>query len=345
MTNKTIAMTMMAAAISAAGCAKLGAAGLVPGGTAPAAAAAAPGADGATLPVDDGSGENPELARRFGYQKLAAPHRQVLADLAAVEAGRWSFRTPEATVAAFADRDGLAGFARDCKAYVDVQVPGAAKDEQPAATCALAARRDVLAAQAYRTSADEGLDGKIEAFRSTIAWLAEGKVVSEPTLADLLGFAADPAPAVAALRAELAPLYAALGEDVPADRFAALTALAPQVTEAVRASQAAVGIGPARSKDTVITGAIRLELDGARVNGAPLRVLGVNVVAADWTIYETGGVPSIRSKLAHALVQAKGEPFCRLYPFEARQQYAGGGTWSKGVTVENVRGVHVARCK
>jgi len=101
-------------------------------------------------------------------------------------------------------------------------------------------------------------------------------------------------------------------------------------------------IAPAAGKDAAVAAAARSFMAQA----PSARVVAVHVVWADWKQYNhDDGLPWFRLKMAQALVQMKGESFCRLYPIEARQEYGGGGRWNPGVTAAAVGRVQVARCK
>lgn len=285
-----------------------------------------------------------QRAREWDYLKVIEPYRRVLGNLWKADRG-WT-GLPEETIEAFAARDELVAFLPECPKYKDLKFTVTKLPEEsadPVVACDLAARREKLARSAYAKSADAVITAVVDERRATIAGLAAGKPIDAGVLSTLLAFAKDPAPAVAELRKAVEPFYAALGEPIPADRFAAVTSLAPTVSDALRSSVRVVKLEPARRRDAAVEKAARKALTA---DGPPTTVRGVRVVWNDWKIYVgKAQIPQSRMLVVHALVQEKGDDFCRLYPIEARQQYTGGGTWSSTIqALVNTRVMQVAPC-
>jgi hypothetical protein len=279
--------------------------------------------------------------REWKYLEDIKPYRGFLSALHDSDRG-WK-RTPEATIDAFAKIDGIAPLLDLCPTYKDFKIIGTRHEpyEQPARACDLAARHKALAQKAYLTSADDAVAGHVASVKANLATLSSGGVLSQETLIKLLDLAADPSSALAELRATIEPLYAALGQPVPTDRFAANVALGAEVTDAIRASIRAVEIEPARKRDAGVEKAVR---DSFR---APARVRSVRIAWKEWNeIFadKYRALPTARLIMAFAYVQYKGEDFCRVYPVEARTARMADG-WSSNVETNALTyRIFVARC-
>lgn len=97
----------------------------------------------------------------------------------------------------------------------------------------------------------------------------------------------------------------------------------------------------AKNKDGKIKGAVARNLKAQKLK---LRKYGV--FGGAWRVFTKFGVPVRRTKTAAVLVQAKGDPFCRVYDLVALQDHRGGGRY--GRTLINNDGFErfwVSKCK
>lgn len=346
--SKTLVLMMLTVTACGAVRARLPLGGAAPSSAA--AAAAEPGAPRAQpVAIDpDAPPTQHQRDREAAYKAALAPHHATINHLSIVDAGRWADNRADYALAAFAGVDALADYAKTCATdYAGLTFPRVENEAyQPAVSCALAGRRDALARTAYLATAAAIVAEETTSLRAAIDAVAKGQPVSDGTLDELVALAADRAPAITKLRAQVAPLYAKLGTDVPADAFASIAALGPTVAPAIEASVQQVAIDPPQGKDATVVAETRALFAAARHHDAPPRVRAIHVASRDWSQYnQSSGVPSFRTKMVQGLVQAKGEAFCRLYAIEARQHYGGGGRWNPGVAVVVVRDPQIARCK
>ena len=273
------------------------------------------------------------------YRKAVKPHGDVLGvldDLAHSRAQATGML--DQPLRSWKAAQALASFAKVCSKRFSAlrDIPKLHPWLQPRTACANAPRARELLGGHLRASAKAFVRERVQRYRAVLEGFEKAGTIDDEFLREFNDFDG----MLVGWRASLDRVFGALGEPVPPTMLDHLVAMGPSFEVVLKTELKRNSMPAADHPDRIVRRAVEGFWRSFHVHGKTPKVLALRVFTPEWSIESAAsfGTPVARTKLAHVLARAFGEPFCRLYILSVRQKHHARGEYKPGAQV-NVEGM------
>ncbi len=267
-------------------------------------------------------------ARQVIYRKAVKRHSTVLGVLDDLAHGRaQATGMLEQPMRSWKAAQALAPFTKDCaKRFAGLRdLPKLHAWLQPRVACANAPRARELLGEHLRASSKAFVRELTQRYESVLGAFEQDGTIDDHFLLEFLDFDG----ILAGWRSSLEEVYEAIGESMPPTMLDLLAALGPRFATQLQVELKKNRMPAADHPERVVRRAVDKYWRTVLIHEKPAKTVAVRVFTPEWAVEtaESFGTPVARTKLAHVLARAHGEPFCRLYILSVRQEHFARGEY------------------
>ena len=280
------------------------------------------------------------------YRKAVKKHSTVLGVLDDLAHGRaQATGMLEQPMRSWKAAQALAPFSKDCANRFSKlrDIPKLYGWLQPRVACANAPRAHELLGEHLRASSKAFVRELTQRYESVLKAFEQDGAIDDHFLQEFLDFEG----MLAGWRGSLDGVYKAIGEPVPPTMLDRLVALGPRFAAQLQAELKKNRMPAADHPNRTVRRAVDKHWRSVLIHEKPAKVVAVRVFTPTWAVEtaESFGTPVARTKLAHVLARAHGEPFCRLYILSVRQEHFARGEYKPNPRVTMVDTAKLLDCQ